>query len=202
MSLHAGDTITCAVCNRKFDSAESLSMHAAVHTEISMGSPGPGGGGGGGVGVGGIGGGGVGVGPGIGIGGGGADLALATSQSGSESLFATNVATTTANAPIVDTAEIQSHKPYQCQHCGRRFTRPHEKVKHERIHTGEKPHSCEVSKPLHFLIFNFFIRNDGPRLLLLRESLVAEPRLQDVLLSGKGAGRVNAEDGHPFVRAP
>lgn len=30
-----------------------------------------------------------------------------------------------------------SKKLYECQYCGRRFVRPHEKVKHERIHTGK-----------------------------------------------------------------
>ncbi|XP_073962216.1 uncharacterized protein [Choristoneura fumiferana] len=34
--------------------------------------------------------------------------------------------------------------PYMCMYCNRQFARPHEKVKHERIHTGEKPHSCEI----------------------------------------------------------
>lgn len=89
MSLHTGDSVTCTVCNRKFDSADSLAMHAAVHTELSQAlSPTP---------------------------------------------------------PIGEVNEsIENQKPYQCQHCGRRFTRPHEKVKHERIHTGEKPHVCEV----------------------------------------------------------
>ncbi|XP_015439093.1 PREDICTED: zinc finger protein 329-like [Dufourea novaeangliae] len=91
MALHSGDSVTCTVCNRKFDSADSLAMHAAVHTELSQShSPTP---------------------------------------------------------PITDTTTTEpteTQKPYQCQHCGRRFTRPHEKVKHERIHTGEKPHACEV----------------------------------------------------------
>ena len=97
MALHSGDSVTCTVCNRKFDSADSLAMHAAVHTELSQPhSPTP----------------------------------------------PTTVTTDTAT-----TAEpVENQKPYQCQHCGRRFTRPHEKVKHERIHTGEKPHACEVSK--------------------------------------------------------
>ncbi|XP_043676062.1 zinc finger protein 329-like isoform X2 [Vespula pensylvanica] len=90
MSLHTGDSVTCTICNRKFDSADSLAMHAAVHNELSQ------------------------------------------SQS--------------PTPPVVNEVNesVETQKPYQCQHCGRRFTRPHEKVKHERIHTGEKPHVCEV----------------------------------------------------------
>lgn len=57
----------------------------------------------------------------------------------------TTTTTATTTTTVMTAAEsTDSQKPYQCQHCGRRFTRPHEKVKHERIHTGEKPHACEV----------------------------------------------------------
>ena len=136
MALHAGDTITCAVCNRKFDSTESLTMHAAVHSDVHN-TPGP---------------------------------ELFDNQElqqqkkleleGSIEPFmvtANNEGSVTYVKSKSDTQyskdtdqlnaqdELQNLKPYQCQHCGRRFMRPHEKVKHERIHTGEKPHSCEVS---------------------------------------------------------
>ncbi|XP_058458524.1 gastrula zinc finger protein XlCGF8.2DB-like [Malaya genurostris] len=38
----------------------------------------------------------------------------------------------------------KSGKGYPCNYCGRRFKRPHEKVKHERIHTGERPYCCDI----------------------------------------------------------
>lgn len=122
MALHTGDSVTCAVCNRKFDSADSLTMHAAVHTEIvPPQSPTP-------------------------------PISISTSLTKDTTVTTTTMATTIAAASTTvttttTTATVESsdsQKPYQCQHCGRRFTRPHEKVKHERIHTGEKPHACEV----------------------------------------------------------
>lgn len=42
-------------------------------------------------------------------------------------------------------ANVNKDKPgFACQYCERVFSRPYEKVKHERVHTGEKPYSCEV----------------------------------------------------------
>lgn len=35
-------------------------------------------------------------------------------------------------------------RKHACQYCGKEFLRPYEKVKHERVHTGEKPYECEV----------------------------------------------------------
>lgn len=128
MALHTGDSVTCAVCNRKFDSSDSLAMHAAVHTELAPPqSP-------------------------------TSSVLISVSAAGeTAAVTTTTLATTTATtvtttatramATTTATATVEaseSQKPYQCQHCGRRFTRPHEKVKHERIHTGEKPHACEV----------------------------------------------------------
>ncbi|KYN45291.1 hypothetical protein ALC56_00255 [Trachymyrmex septentrionalis] len=134
MALHTGDSVTCTVCNRKFDSAESLAMHAAVHVEQTPSrSPTP------------------------------QSLlssvveatTLATTSAmmsavTSTTTMASTIAVTSTTSVTTATTTVttadpgDSQKPYQCQHCGRRFTRPHEKVKHERIHTGEKPHACEV----------------------------------------------------------
>lgn len=47
----------------------------------------------------------------------------------------------------VDTSQIVNK--LACQYCSKVFKRPVEKVKHERVHSGEKPFSCEVNN-LHF----------------------------------------------------
>ncbi|XP_060652397.1 zinc finger protein 624 [Drosophila nasuta] len=43
-----------------------------------------------------------------------------------------------------DIANGNAKPGFPCQYCERVFSRPYEKVKHERVHTGEKPYSCEV----------------------------------------------------------
>ncbi|KAI5642098.1 hypothetical protein NE865_05790 [Phthorimaea operculella] len=48
------------------------------------------------------------------------------------------------NEKTLESKKDSSSLPYSCLYCERRFSRPHEKVKHERIHTGERPHSCEI----------------------------------------------------------
>lgn len=126
MALHAGSNVTCTICNRKFDSLESLKMHAAVHADSIINK----------------------------------DVEntvfVSTGITANADLLPN---TSTANITIDATNEsidLQNQKPYQCQHCGRRFTRPHEKVKHERIHTGEKPHACEVSIVILYLKKYFY----------------------------------------------
>jgi uncharacterized C2H2 Zn-finger protein len=42
------------------------------------------------------------------------------------------------------TAAQKKKGVHTCQYCNKEFTRPHEKVKHERVHTGEKPYSCDI----------------------------------------------------------
>eukprot|EP01083_Nonionella_stella_P059301 155131_1 len=37
----------------------------------------------------------------------------------------------------------QNDKPWKCKFCGRGFTRNHHCIRHERLHTGEKPFVCE-----------------------------------------------------------
>lgn len=120
MTLHTGDSVTCTICNRKFDSADSLAMHAAVHTELALTPQSP-----------------------------TLHVSIATLVAEKTAVTATTATmtattSTTATTTVTTVEMTDSQKPYQCQHCGRRFTRPHEKVKHERIHTGEKPHACEV----------------------------------------------------------
>ncbi|XP_055596256.1 zinc finger protein 568-like isoform X2 [Uranotaenia lowii] len=45
---------------------------------------------------------------------------------------------------IGTTADVSKQANYPCSYCGKLFKRPYEKVKHERIHTGECPFGCSV----------------------------------------------------------
>lgn len=144
MALHDGNTATCTICNRKFDSAESLKMHAAVHVETASANA---------------------AATTISA----TDLFNAATQNCIDPILANagitgplvsgaSVAAAIEAAAAAEEAEISKEKPYMCQHCGRRFSRPHEKVKHERIHTGEKPHVCEV---LYIFLLKFKSGNDS-----------------------------------------
>ncbi|KAG8010156.1 Zinc finger and BTB domain-containing protein 16-A [Nibea albiflora] len=50
----------------------------------------------------------------------------------------------TQNEPQSHRQEHRGEKPYQCQHCPKKFSLKHQLDTHHRVHTGEKPFECRL----------------------------------------------------------
>lgn len=59
--------------------------------------------------------------------------------------------------------------PYACQYCPKEFARPHEKVKHERVHTGDTNDNAQENILIASVIL-LFLRRKTTFLRNMREN--------------------------------
>lgn len=124
-----GATFRCKVCNSEFDTRKRLLLHISIHRNVN-------------------------------------DAENRSSLIQIQKLISCQLCNRTFNSQAEHEmhmnayhASHESHKivkslnriksskgMHPCQYCDKEFKRPHEKVKHERVHTNEKPFACEVSR--------------------------------------------------------
>lgn len=107
MQMHNGEEkFNCGICNKVFPNEESINMHMNAHQDTRVVSCQP-------------------------------DVICFKNFLFIYLILQSLLIRPFDNLQIKTKAEMSNIKlPYGCQYCGKEFARPHEKVKHERVHTG------------------------------------------------------------------